>query len=101
MGLLSERPLGFEIIAVWTGLLGLASLVLSVPRSLTYLPVGVLYVAGSYGLWRQTRRGAAVLVAAWVVGAAHSAFVVGQGLPLLGAVLVAGYVYHRRAALKP
>ncbi|MGB9964399.1 hypothetical protein [Halobacterium sp. CBA1126] len=101
MGVLSERPLGFEIIAAWTGLLGLASLVLSVPRSLTYLPVGILYVAGSYGLWRQTRRGAAVLVVVWVVGAGHSALVEGRVFAFLGAVLVAGYVYYRRAALQP
>jgi len=96
MSLLDGRPLGVVVISVWTGLLGLASLVLSVPESLTHLPVGILYVAGSYGMWQQTKRGASILVVAWVVGAVQSTIVRGNPLAFVGVVIVAGYLYYRR-----
>jgi hypothetical protein len=100
MELTGDRPPGFLVIVIWTGLLGIASLLLSIPESLTHLPVGILYLVGAYGLWRQTRRGALLLVGAWVVGAVQAAVVRGSPLAILGAALVSGYLYSRRAALE-
>ncbi len=96
MRLSNGRPLGVVVIAVWTGLLGLASLVLSIPGSLTHLPVGLLYLAGSYGMWRQTKRGASILIVAWAVGAVQSTIVRGNPLAFVGVILVSGYLYYRR-----
>jgi len=96
MSLLNGRPPGVVIIAVWTGLLGVASLVLSIPGSLTHLTIGILYLAGSYGVWQQTKRGAGILIVAWVVGAVQSTLVRGNPLAFVGVILISGYLYYRR-----
>lgn len=96
MSVLDDRPLGVGILVAWSGLLGLASIGLAFPGPIWHLPVGILYLAGAYGLWQQSQNGAVVLSVAWFVGAIDYTVTYGAPASVIGALLVSSYLYYRR-----
>lgn len=96
MSISGKRYWGIKIIAAWTGLLGIASLVLAFPQTNLYLPLGVLYLIGAYGLWFRYVWGAFVVPVAWIFGVV----VREQPLALVGVAVISAYLYYQIDNLK-
>lgn len=93
------RPIGFVLLSLWSTLLGLGSIVLGIRGALVQVPLGILFILGAYGLWRQRVWGGVVLVVAWLFGAIDTAMH-GNYLAFVGVAVVIAYLYMRRVSFE-
>lgn len=92
---LDPVPLSVKAIAAWTGLVGVALLLLGVTRTPWYLPLGVAALAAGYGLWNRRYWGLLLAGVVYAVEGLRSA-IEGAAIELVLVVVLLGYLYRQR-----
>jgi len=89
------RPLGFVLLEWGHVLIGIIYLLFGLGNPL-HIPLGLLFILGGYGIWKQTYSGVALLGIVWSAEIAYTAYYGLDASVVISPFLVFGYLFLRR-----